>query len=60
MDFLVEPFLHFDFLHNSFILAIATTGVPNAISKLVSEKLAVNDAKGFTTLVKAAKKALDK
>lgn len=29
-----------------FILALATTGVPNAISKLVSEKLAVNDTKG--------------
>ena len=29
-----------------FILAIATTGVPNAISKLVAEKMAVGDPKG--------------
>ena len=39
-----------------FILAIATTGVPSAISKLISEKLALNDAKGahkvFTTALK--------
>lgn len=39
-----------------FILAIATTGVPNAISKLVAEKMAVGDPKGahkiFTTATK--------
>lgn len=39
-----------------FILAIATTGVPNAISKLVSEKLAVNDAKGAHKVFKTALK----
>lgn len=39
-----------------FILAIATTGVPSAISKLVAEKLAVGDPKGahkvFRTAIK--------
>ena len=39
-----------------FILAIATTGVPAAISKLVAEKMAVNDPRGahkvFTTAMK--------
>lgn len=39
-----------------FILAIATTGVPNAISKLVSEKLAVGDAKGAHKVFKTALK----
>ena len=39
-----------------FILAIATTGVPNAISKLVSEKLAVNDTKGAHKVFKTALK----
>lgn len=39
-----------------FILAIATTGVPNAISKLVSEKLAVNDTKGAHKVFKTSLK----
>lgn len=37
-----------------FILAIATTGVPNAISKLVAEKMAVNDPKGAHKVFKTA------
>lgn len=37
-----------------FILAIATTGVPSAISKLVAEKLAVNDPKGAHKIFKTA------
>lgn len=37
-----------------FILAIATTGVPNAISKLVAEKIAVGDHKGAYKVFKTA------
>jgi len=37
-----------------FILAIATTGVPNAISKLVAEKMAVGDPKGAHKIFKTA------
>ncbi len=37
-----------------FILAIATTGVPNAISKLVAEKMAVGDHKGAHKVFKTA------
>ena len=37
-----------------FILAIATTGVPNAISKLVAEKMAVGDPKGAHKVFKTA------
>ena len=37
-----------------FILAIATTGVPNAISKLVAEKMAVGDHKGAHKIFKTA------
>lgn len=37
-----------------FILAIATTGVPNAISKLVAEKIAVGDHKGAHKIFKTA------
>lgn len=37
-----------------FILAIATTGVPNAISKLVAEKIAVGDHKGAHKVFKTA------
>lgn len=39
-----------------FILAIATTGVPNAISKLVAEKMAVGDPKGAHKIFKTATK----
>lgn len=39
-----------------FILAIATTGVPNAISKLVAEKMAVGDPKGAHKIFKTASK----
>lgn len=39
-----------------FILAIATTGVPNAISKLVAEKMAVGDPKGAHKVFKTAVK----
>ena len=39
-----------------FILAIATTGVPNAISKLVAEKMAVDDPKGAHKIFKTATK----
>jgi len=39
-----------------FILAIATTGVPNAISKLVAEKMAVDDPKGAHKVFKIATK----
>ena len=39
-----------------FILAIATTGVPNAISKLVAEKMAVGDPKGAHKVFKTATK----
>lgn len=39
-----------------FILAIATTGVPNAISKLVAEKMAVGDPKGAHKIFKTALK----
>jgi len=39
-----------------FILAIATTGVPSAISKLVAEKMAVGDAKGAHKIFKTATK----
>lgn len=38
----------------SFILAIATMGIPNTISKLVSEKLAVGDSKGAHKVFKTA------
>ena len=38
----------------SFILAIATMGIPNTISKLVSEKLAVGDNKGAHKVFKTA------
>lgn len=37
-----------------FILAIATTGVPNAISKLVAEKMAVGDHRGAHKIFKTA------
>ena len=37
-----------------FILAIATTGVPNAISKLVAEKMALGDHKGAHKIFKTA------
>lgn len=37
-----------------FILAIATTGVPNAISKLVAEKMALGDPKGAHKVFKTA------
>jgi len=37
-----------------FILAIATTGVPNAISKLVAEKMAVGDPKGAHKIFRTA------
>jgi len=37
-----------------FILAIATTGVPNAIGKLVSEKVAVGDRRGAHKIFKVA------
>ena len=37
-----------------FILAIATTGVPSAISKLVAEKMAVGDPKGAHKVFKTA------
>lgn len=37
-----------------FILAIATTGVPSAISKLVAEKIAVGDNKGAHKVFKTA------
>lgn len=39
-----------------FILAIATTGVPSAISKLVAEKMAVNDPKGAHKIFRTAVK----
>lgn len=39
-----------------FILAIATTGVPSAISKLVAEKMAVGDPKGAHKVFKTATK----
>ena len=38
----------------SFILAVATMGIPNTISKLVSEKLAVGDSKGAHKVFKTA------
>ncbi|MDD4375434.1 MAG: polysaccharide biosynthesis protein [Clostridia bacterium] len=38
----------------AFILAIATMGIPNTISKLVSEKLAVGDNKGAHKIFKTA------
>ena len=38
----------------SFILAVATMGIPNTISKLVSEKLAVGDNKGAHKVFKTA------
>ena len=37
-----------------FILAIATTGVPNAIGKLVSEKVAIGDRRGAHKIFKVA------
>lgn len=37
-----------------FILAIATTGVPSAISKLVAEKMAVGDPKGAHKIFRTA------
>ena len=36
------------------LLAIATTGIPNAISKLVSEKIAVGDKKGAYRIFRTA------
>lgn len=39
-----------------FILAIATTGVPSAISKLVAEKIAVGDQRGAHKVFKTATK----
>jgi len=38
----------------SFILAVATMGIPNTISKLVSEKLAVGDNRGAHKVFKTA------
>ncbi len=38
----------------SFILAVATMGIPNTISKLVSEKLAVGDSRGAHKVFKTA------
>ncbi len=38
----------------AFILAIATMGIPNTISKLVSEKLAIGDKKGAHRIFKTA------
>lgn len=38
----------------TFILAIATTGIPNAISKLVSEKIALGDKRGAHKIYKTA------
>lgn len=38
----------------SLLLAIATTGIPNTISKLVSEKIAVGDKKGAHKIFKTA------
>ena len=38
----------------SFILAVATMGIPNTISKLVSEKLAVGDNRGAHRVFKTA------
>lgn len=40
----------------TFILAIATTGIPNTISKLVSEKIAVGDKRGAHNVFKTALK----
>lgn len=40
----------------TFILAIATTGIPNTISKLVSEKIAVGDRRGAHRVFKTALK----
>ncbi len=37
-----------------FILAIATTGIPNTISKIVSEKVAVGDSRGAHRIFKVA------
>lgn len=36
------------------LLAIATTGIPNAISKLVSEKIAIGDKRGAYRIFKTA------
>lgn len=38
----------------SFILAIATMGIPNTISKLVSEKIAIGDKRGAHRIFKTA------
>ncbi len=38
----------------AFILAVATMGIPNTISKLVSEKLAIGDNKGAHKIFKTA------
>lgn len=38
----------------TFILAIATTGIPNTISKLISEKLAIGDKRGAHRIFKTA------
>ena len=40
----------------TFILAIATTGIPNAISKLISEKIALGDRRGAHKIFKTALK----
>ena len=40
----------------TFILAIATTGIPNTISKLVSEKIAIGDKRGAHNVFKTALK----
>lgn len=40
----------------TFILAIATTGIPSAISKLVSEKIAVGDKRGAHRIFKISLK----
>ena len=37
-----------------FILAIATTGIPNTISKIVSEKIAIGDSRGAHRIFKIA------
>lgn len=40
----------------TFILAIATTGIPNTISKLVSEKIAIGDRRGAHKIFKTSLK----
>ena len=47
-----------DINYSSFINGLNKAGIE--INRKMLADLAVNDAKGFTTLVKAAKKALDK